>query len=42
MTLAAGSSLGPWITLFLKSDPRMDVLRTDPRCGDLLRRMQLN
>ena len=31
-----------WIALFLKSDPRMDVLRTDPRCSDLLRRMKLN
>lgn len=31
-----------WITLFLKGDPRMDVLRTDPRCSDLLRRMKLD
>jgi TolB-like protein len=30
-----------WITLFLKSDPRMDVLRAEPRLDLLLRRMRL-
>jgi hypothetical protein len=30
-----------WITLFLKSDPRIYVLRPDPRYHDLLRRMKL-